>query len=198
MNLQNKEEFNCQKFIPNKFKRNICMECFYDISLHQNTSCEEQLAATLYKDDSNPCKITEGLYIGSMKAAINLKALEDCKITHIINCAKELPKLWPKFQQYSNLFKYLNLEMEDTRIQRLEESIIKSYNFIKKSHDEGGNVLIHCVQGVSRSCSIVIAFLMKNHNLKFIQALELIKKVRPICNPNENFEKQLIDLENKF
>lgn len=52
-------------------------------------------------------------------------------------------------------------------------------------------ILIHCHAGISRSVSIVIAYLMKYHNKSFDKALEIVKKIRPIAQPNDDFTKQL-------
>ena len=45
--------------------------------------------------------------------------------------------------------------------------------------------------GVSRSATIVIAYLMWTQHLKYKEALEKVKEKRPLVGPNEGFEKQL-------
>jgi dual specificity phosphatase 12 len=53
-------------------------------------------------------------------------------------------------------------------------------------------VLIHCVQGVSRSASLAIAYLLHtNKSLDPDSALELLKKSHPSAAPNSNFMNQL-------
>ena len=59
----------------------------------------------------------------------------------------------------------------------------------------GGNVLVHCVAGISRSASVVLAYLMWKENMSFEEALEYLKGLRPIVEPNDGFVKQLKDFE---
>jgi protein-tyrosine phosphatase len=42
------------------------------------------------------------------------------------------------------------------------------------------NVLVHCMAGVSRSATLVIAFLMRSRSLSFQQAFRLVKQKRKI------------------
>ena len=50
---------------------------------------------------------------------------------------------------------------------------------------------MHCVAGVSRSASIVCAYLMVHEGLSLEEARKLCKKQRPCTRPNESFLKQL-------
>lgn len=54
-----------------------------------------------------------------------------------------------------------------------------------------GRILVHCNKGVSRSSSMVIAYLMKLHSMTFEHALAFVVERRPMANPNENFRQQL-------
>ena len=48
---------------------------------------------------------------------------------------------------------------------------------------------------VSRSATVVIAFLMNEKNFSFQEAFDHVKKRRPCIRPNEGFVKQLQLLE---
>jgi protein-tyrosine phosphatase len=52
---------------------------------------------------------------------------------------------------------------------------------------EQTNVLVHCQMGMSRSSTLVIAFLMKEFNWGFKEAFKYTKNKRPIVQPNEGF-----------
>ncbi len=51
-----------------------------------------------------------------------------------------------------------------------------------------GNVLISCTEGVSRSASLTIAYLMKRGNLTYGRALSHVYNQRPVVSPCEAFE----------
>ncbi|KAJ9610766.1 hypothetical protein H2200_005543 [Cladophialophora chaetospira] len=52
-------------------------------------------------------------------------------------------------------------------------------------------VLVHCRQGISRSGSFIVAFLMRKNNLSYASGLNLARESRPQITPNNGFEKQL-------
>ena len=52
--------------------------------------------------------------------------------------------------------------------------------------------------GISRSPTIVIAYLMKKLNLKLVDAYEKVREKRPIIAPNIVFMNQLMDYETKL
>ena len=57
--------------------------------------------------------------------------------------------------------------------------------------DKGARVLVHCVEGVSRSASVVIAFLMAEREMSFSTALRVVKRRRQVVCPNLGFVRQL-------
>lgn len=52
-------------------------------------------------------------------------------------------------------------------------------------------LLVHCLQGVSRSGSVVIGLLMRRLDLSFDDAQSLGRKYRPIIGPNQGFVEQM-------
>jgi hypothetical protein len=52
------------------------------------------------------------------------------------------------------------------------------------------NVLVHCDMGISRSSTVMIAYLMRTHGWDFDKTLAFVKEKRRI-RPNENFVEQL-------
>lgn len=51
---------------------------------------------------------------------------------------------------------------------------------------------VHCVQGVSRSATVCLAYLIYKQKITFNQGLTYIKERRPVANPNMTFIAQLI------
>jgi len=61
--------------------------------------------------------------------------------------------------------------------------------------DHHSGVLIHCNAGISRSATIICAWLMLRHNHLYNSALELVRKNRPSARPNDGFDSYLKHLD---
>lgn len=55
---------------------------------------------------------------------------------------------------------------------------------MEESLAAGGRLLVHCSQGVSRSASLVIAYLMWRDGKEYEETFRRVKAVRGIANPN--------------
>lgn len=77
----------------------------------------------------------------------------------------------------------------------VDENIIQyfpeTYEFIKNALAGKGRVLVHCQAGVSRSPTIVAAYIMREKQLSAQQALDIIKLRRSFIEPNRGFMEQL-------
>lgn len=60
------------------------------------------------------------------------------------------------------------------------------------------NIMVHCLAGVSRSVSLVIAYFIKYRQMTFTEAFQLIKSRRKIIHPNDGFIKQLKTYEDRL
>jgi atypical dual specificity phosphatase len=129
--------------------------------------------------------VIDGVYIGSQDSAVNLPALNECKITHILNVATGIKNAFP--EQY----KYLSIELLDLPETNIREVFSRTNKFIQQAIADNGRVLVHCNAGISRSSSIVLAYLLAIHRMKYEDAYELLKRARSIIRPNEGFVKQL-------
>ena len=61
------------------------------------------------------------------------------------------------------------------------------------SGDIEGNdkIFVHCAAGMSRSPTIVVAYIMWKKKLSLNNAIKFVKEKRPIISPNDNFMNQL-------
>lgn len=57
-----------------------------------------------------------------------------------------------------------------------------------------GKVLVHCTVGVSRSATLVLAYLMIRQNLTLVEAIKTVKDHRGVI-PNRGFLRQLNGLD---
>jgi len=61
----------------------------------------------------------------------------------------------------------------------------------------GGKVLVHCQAGVSRSPTLVMAYLMARYGRPMMETFSLVKERRSIVAPNFNFMGQLLEFEQR-
>lgn len=60
--------------------------------------------------------------------------------------------------------------------------------FIKEGMSQGA-VFVHCFAGVSRSATMTIAFLMKEHKMQFYDAMSFVRRKRNVIFPNIGFQR---------
>ncbi|CAI9118589.1 OLC1v1020179C1 [Oldenlandia corymbosa var. corymbosa] len=140
-------------------------------------------------EDNIPCKIEEGLYLGSLGAASNKSALKSLNITHILTVANSLPPV------HANDFVYKIVDIPDREDVKISQYFDDCFEFIDDAKKKGGGVLVHCFVGRSRSVTIVVAYLMKKHGMSLSQALDHVRSKRPVASPNKGFMSQLMDFE---
>ena len=128
------------------------------------------------------------LYISSYNATKNLDLLEKNKITHIINCAADFCE---NVFEKDNKFTYLSFYLKDHVLENIECIFYECIKFIENVREKGGRVLVHCIQGISRSVSIVIAYIIFTKKLSYDKAFNLVQLKREISSPNFGFSIQL-------
>lgn len=135
-----------------------------------------------------PTHIINGLYIGSIKSALNEYVYKHCGIETVFSIGKELNPM--VFKSMKNI----KISVDDD----ISENI--PFEYLNLLHDNlnKNNCLVHCFMGISRSPSFVIAFLMKYYNLRLNDAYSLVKSKRDIVFPNSGFWKQLIKLDKEL
>ena len=135
-------------------------------------------------------KIIDNLYLGDFRAADNPELLKSYSITHIVNCAFNLPS------KYTGMFTYLDLKLRDEPDQVIFPQVDNAYKFIVENRNT--NVFVHCVHGMSRSGSVVVYYLMKEKGMRMQEGIEFIGKIREVINPNEGFRRQLMEKEKEI
>ncbi|KAF8563556.1 hypothetical protein P879_09384, partial [Paragonimus westermani] len=89
------------------------------------------------------------------------------------------------FKTFDKKFIYLIDEPGQDVLDILEDALM----FIETSLQKGG-VLVHCAMGVSRSATIVIAYVMRKNQIPYDTAFQLVTSKRPVY-PNIGFVNQL-------
>ena len=95
---------------------------------------------------------------------------------------------------FPSQFEYLEIDLENSSFSQLLPLLTKSNEWIQKAIQKG-NVLVHCLGGISRAPAIVIGYLMTVHSMSFDQAFSTVQHNRFCINPIDSFVTQLKALE---
>lgn len=98
----------------------------------------------------------DSLIVGDYATAQNLGILNHLNVTHIVAVGF-------RDGHFPKKFKYLTIDIKDDPTEFLLPFFPRAVVFIQKALQSEGVVFAHCVHGQSRSCSIIIAFLMHQY-----------------------------------
>ncbi|ALH06767.1 dual specificity protein phosphatase [Port-miou virus] len=141
-------------------------------------------------------RIQGNLYLGNINALAWISSLPEkeqrewCTVTILSpQELKALPFALPK-----HTYRGLIIKADDSPNVQLNSVFQKVANFCEECLQQNKKVLVHCMMGISRSASCVIAYLMLKKEMTFMDALSLVRRKRPCVSPNPGFLKQLQEL----
>lgn len=132
-------------------------------------------------------EVCEGLYVGSDVVARDRKTLLSLGVTHVINCAGNVCANY-----HPDDFSYLSFFLKDSDAECIEGVFYTCISFIEAAHAGGGKAFVHCMQGVSRSVTVCLSFLIFKYNHTYEDAFRDIRSKRSISSPNFGFQMQLM------
>ncbi|XP_053926836.1 dual specificity protein phosphatase 13-like [Cuculus canorus] len=149
--------------------------------------------------DNHLDQVWPNIYLGDAWAARSKTTLQSLNITHILNAADGPYSINTGAKYYQDLqIEYYGVEAFDSPSFDLSIFFYDAANFIGKAlNTSGGKVFVHCAMGISRSATLVLAFLMIHENMTLVDALKAVGAHRDIC-PNSGFLSQLRDLDIKL
>ena len=90
----------------------------------------------------------------------------------------------------------LQIEIDDGWYQNISQYFQSTFDFIEQNI--AGGIYVHCHAGVSRSATIVIAYIMQKQRISFNEAYQLVKSKRPCISPNLDFMGALSSFEKEL
>ncbi|CAF0734138.1 unnamed protein product [Rotaria sordida] len=137
--------------------------------------------------------IDDFLYHGDLGHASNIRLLNQLGIRHIIDvCDCQLDK------EILENFHVLWINLYDELRADIKQHFEEANEFLHNCKQKNEKVLVHCQMGISRSSSIVLAYLMKYHHDSLIKAYDYLLERRRIAAPNISFFLQLIRYEKEL
>ena len=128
-------------------------------------------------------KITDKIYLGDIDGASDFDYFSKENITSVLSIINKYP---PDYTEKPNInHKLINIDDLDN------ENIIKYFKECIEFIEKADKIFIHCMCVVSRSATIVIAYLMWKTHCSYYDAYFFVKNRRPFIDPNDGFIKQL-------
>ncbi|XP_068579680.1 dual specificity protein phosphatase family protein isoform X2 [Cebidichthys violaceus] len=124
-------------------------------------------------------EVWPNLYIGNVAVAQNRKKLHKLGITHVLNAAHYKQGSIGDQSFYGDTCVYFGIPAEDS------------------DHFDLRKVLVHCIMGMSRSATLVLAYFMLRQRLPLRDALRHVVQKRAIY-PNRNFLSLLLKLDEQL
>lgn len=141
------------------------------------------------------------IWIGNGLTATNKEYLIKKKITHVLNAAagRSFGNIETNADYYKEEeIKYIGFDLRDSRKENISQHFEAAAAFIHNAVSNNGRVFVHCRAGVSRSVTLVIAYLMLKKGMAAAEALRQVKLIRSIIRPNSGFLGQLAVLDNQL
>jgi Dual specificity phosphatase, catalytic domain len=144
------------------------------------------------------------LWLGSESNATSEADLRQTGAKFVLNVAAESAPL-PKPELDRLGIRLLHIRLEDTKTQNLLPHFARAFEFIDEAERAQQPILVHCMQGVSRSATFVIAWLMGvafqfdgcvSATCSFANARAYVAIRRSIIDPNAGFRLQLAAYQN--
>lgn len=135
-------------------------------------------------------EIIPNLFLGDSAVAGNKDELLRRGIKRVVNVSVDLPMPFDDIQ-------YLRVPIHDSHVS-IKQYFQETFDFIDAGLKNGEGVLVHCYAGISRSPTIVCAYLMKRYELSHDRALLVIRSKRCIVDPNFFFCIQLFGYEKEL
>ena len=132
-------------------------------------------------------KLSDNLYIGDLKAATMPELMKDMDIIINLSCFR-----YPELEGKT----YIHIDAPDIPSYNISQHFDKLLEIIHDGILVNKKVFVHCVAGISRSATIVLAYMIKKTQTPLEVALTFMRFSRKQrTEPNEGFMRQLRELE---
>jgi len=133
----------------------------------------------------NMTRVRPRILLGNDLAARSRDLLYAHNVTHVLNCGRTAEH----FSGELDSPVYLSLGLRDDvaiNCDELHLQLLKAVEFLHEFLAQAGDssVLVHCREGISRSCGVMIAYMMVTEDLDLSAAMEDLRALHQKCDPN--------------
>ena len=126
------------------------------------------------------------LFVGGQAPAEDLETLIKKGITHIMNLVLMLVNCC-----FPEHFSYFAVRMMDNINEDISVLFPHAIAHIEHVREKDGKIVVHCQQGASRSCTVILAYLLWKEKKTVQESLEFLRTRRGIAKPNMGFITRL-------
>lgn len=146
-------------------------------------------------ESSQISEIKPWLYLSGNIVARDLSVIRKNGITRILNAAHTV---CPNYFQTESGLHYTSFELIDHPKENIDQYLLNAIDEIEYTREHSEKILVHCHQGISRSATLVIAYVAWKDGLSIADALMFVKSKRGIIHPNAGFLNQLNSFETRL
>jgi len=140
-----------------------------------------------------PDKVLEYVYLGSIRTAQSPEVYKDLDIGHVLTLGRNLDVVLTADVDQ------LEINIDDVPGEDITPFFDACFDYINRAIAERKGVLLHCFAGLSRSVTIMVAYLMAfQYPMSADDALALVREARPASNPNDGFIDKLRAFEERL
>lgn len=143
-------------------------------------------------------KIEDGLFVGDRESSCDLHSAQDAHVSRVVNCCGQ--QLYNRWDDKG--VQYLTYKWKDADSQIILDEQDKTTNevfkFVEEALASGEGVLIHSFNGQSRSCCILIAYLMRRYLWTKSKTLQYLEFRGVPVDMKPAFQQQLLSYETRL
>ena len=142
-------------------------------------------------------EILPGLWLGGFVVAHDQGLIQKLDITNVVCVGGRALAFGRDHYEppFPHLVKYKIVDVDDTEKASDAEALFQAFqgatDFIQTALDDHKNILVHCMGGISRSSSMICAYLIFRYEMSVTEAVKLVRSARPVATPNGAFVDQL-------
>jgi len=145
-----------------------------------------------FGEATNAAEIVDGIWLGEANDAMDIETLKKNGVNSVINCADQATLTCGEY--YPIGWSYLGIECDDkANYDIIGKHLNEFTDFMDECVVNKRKVLVHCVAGINRSATLLIAYLVRRRGMSLIDAISLCHAKRPIILTNEAFVMSLIE-----
>lgn len=135
-------------------------------------------------------RVDGNVWVGGYLAAADPDFVRKRGFTRIVKMIADDPTYKGGYHRHAGV-KYFVAAAEDVPTYDIRNDMVEAVKFIREGVAAGEKVLVHCHAGISRSVTVVLAYLMICRDCNLDTALAIVTSARPIARPNLGFMAHL-------